>query len=171
MIRRLEEMSSAELIKRVRLNAELAQVLDGLWFMEVERPLGYDTALEMDVEVWKRYARISKKRILNFFNFTATGLAAVKEFLEYDPWLQVEIEEETPERLVFRILKCPGLDAMEKMGRERFTCDPVELEYFVALAQCIDPRIKVKALKLPPRESPEDICCRWLFTLDAEPES
>jgi hypothetical protein len=41
-------MTKAELIKRVRLNAEPAQVVDGLWFLEAERPFGYEKALQMD---------------------------------------------------------------------------------------------------------------------------
>ena len=54
---------------------------------------------------------------------------------------------------------------MEKMGRETLTCDPVEIDYFTELVESIDPRIKVTPLKLPPRQSADDICCQWLFTM------
>jgi len=107
-----------------------------------------------------------KKRVKKYFNISATGLAAARDLLEYDPFLEIEIQEETSERLLFQITRCPGLEAMEKMGREVFTCDPVEIEYFTELVESIDSRIKVTPLKLPPRKSPEDICCQWLFTLE-----
>jgi len=166
MIQNLEDLSREELIKRVQLNADLAQVVDGLWFIAVEKDSDFNRALDMDIDVWKNYVHVSKKRIQKYFNISSIGLAAVKEFLEYDPWLEIEIQEETPERLVFQITNCPGLEAMEKMGRKMLTCDPVEIEYFTELVGSIDPRIKVTPLKLPPRQSPDDICCKWLFTLE-----
>jgi hypothetical protein len=168
MIQDLESLSREELIKRLQLNAELSQVVDGLWFISVEKDSNFDKALDMDIDVWKNYVHVSKKRIQKYFNISSTGLAAVKDFLEYDPWLKIEIQEQTSERLVFQITKCPGLEAMEKMGRDMLTCDPVEIEYFNELIETINPAIKIIPLKLPPRQSADDICCKWLFTLENE---
>lgn len=166
MIQNLEDLSKAELIKRVQLNAELAQVVDGLWFIAVEKDSDYDKALDLDIDVWKNYVHVMKKRVQKYFNVTSTGLAAVKDLLEYDPWLEIEVLEETPERLSIQVVRCPGLEAMEKMGREMLTCDPVEIIYLTELVESIDLRIKVIPIKLPPRLSPDDICCKWLFTLE-----
>ena len=166
MIEKLENLSREELIRRIHLNAELAQVVDGLWFIAVEKDSDYNKALDMDIEVWKNYVHVMKKRVQKYFNVSSTGLAAVKDLLEYDPWLEIEVLEETLERLSIQVVKCPGLEAMEKMGREMLTCDPVELIYLTELSESIDPRIKITPLKLPPRLSPDDICCKWLFTLE-----
>ena len=36
MVERLEDLSKEELIKRVRLSAEMSVAVDGIWFMAVE---------------------------------------------------------------------------------------------------------------------------------------
>ena len=30
--------------------------MDGIWFVSVEDEFGFDTAMEIDMEVWKRYS-------------------------------------------------------------------------------------------------------------------
>ncbi len=165
----MDELSREELEKRIRLLSELAIALDGLWFLAAEEAEGYDKALEMDVKVWKRYASLSVKRIRRYFDVRSTGLEAIKEFIAYDPfWFTIGFEtvEDGPDRLVFQVRNCPSLEAMERMGRERLTCEAVELPYMENLAAAVDPRVKVRALKLPPRKSPDEIACKWLFYLD-----
>lgn len=61
---------------------------------------------------------------------------------------------------------CPALEAMERMGREVLTCEPVEGAQLAALADTVDKRIRVKPLKLPPRQSRDEICCCWLLSLE-----
>ncbi len=168
-MRRLEDLSKEELIKKIKLTGELALAVDGLWFLAAEKAHGYDKALDMDIEVWKNYASVSTKRIRKFFNISSNGLAAVKDIISHDfLWLSIETEylEDTPERLVFQVRNCPALEAMERIGRELLTCEPVEGAYLTRLAEVIDPKIRVKPLKLPPRESPDEICCKWLFSLE-----
>jgi hypothetical protein len=172
MFEKLEDLSREELLKRVRLTAEMSIALDGLWFMAAEMAAGYDKALEMDIHVWQRYVPVSIKRIRKYFDLSASGLEGVKEIMKYDPlWLPINIDfpEDTSRRLVFRVKNCPALEAMERMGRELLTCEPVEGAYLTALAQAVDPRIKLTAMKLPPRRSPDEICCQWLFSLPDEP--
>jgi hypothetical protein len=57
------------------------------------------------------------------------------------------------------------LEAMERQGRKRFVCESTTGLYFKNLAKEIDANIVVHPLKLPPRESSEDISCEWLFKL------
>ena len=61
MIQNIEELSREELIKRVQLNAELAQVVDGLWFIAVEKDSDYNKALDLDIDVWKNYVHVMIK--------------------------------------------------------------------------------------------------------------
>lgn len=171
MMQKLEDLSKEELIKRIRLTAELALAVDGLWFLAAEKAYGYEKALDLDIEVWKRYASVSIKRIKKFISLSSHGLAAIKEIINHDfLWLSIESEfpEETPERLVFQVKNCPALEAMERTGRELLTCEPVEGAYLTRLAEVIDPGIRVKPLKLPPRESTDEICCKWLFSLEGK---
>ncbi len=171
MIERIEALSREDLLKRIMLMADLAMAVDGLWFLAVEKADGFDKALAMDVEVWERYARLSVKRIKKHFPIASDPLEAIKDVISYDPlwyWMDFEFVEDDPRRLVFRVNTCPALEAMERMGREVLTCEPVEGAYLAALAETVDRRIRVKPLKLPPRKSPDEVCCSWMLSLQED---
>ena len=58
---------------------------------------------------------------------------------------------------------------MERLGappeRIKWVCHVVEPQ---AVAKYLNnPKIKVTPLKLPPRKSPDEICCQWEFKLEA----
>jgi len=171
-MRDLDNLSREEAIKYLKFLSGLAIAVDGLWFMAVEKATGYDKALEMDVEVWVGYAKVVVKRIRRNFDINGTGLQSLKEIISHDPmwWSMGDLKmvEDSPSRLAFEVIDCPSLMAMEKMGREKLTCEPVEGAYLEALAAAVDPEIKVQALKLPPRKSPDEVCCRWAFVLERE---
>jgi hypothetical protein len=169
---RLDGLSREEAVRYLKFLSGLAIAVDGLWFMAAEKAVGYDKALEMDVDVWVGYARVVVKRIRREFQIggDARGLEALKEIISHDPlwWSMGEFKilRDAPGRLVFEVRDCPSLMAMEKMGRENLTCEPVEGAYLKALAAAVDPGIRVEALKLPPRQSPDEVCCRWAFVLE-----
>jgi hypothetical protein len=169
-MRDLDSLSREEAINYLKFISGLALAVDGLWFMAAEKITGYDRALEMDVDVWTRYAKIVVTRIRRNFEINGTGLEALKEIIQHDPmwWSMGELKliEDSPSQLAFEVIDCPSLMAMEKMGREQLTCEPVEGAYLEALAAEVDPGIRVEALKLPPRKSPDEICCRWAFVLE-----
>ena len=169
-MRDLDHLSREEAIRYLKFLSGLTIAVDGLWFMAAEKAAGYDKALEMDVQVWSGYAKVLVKRIRRNFQIEGTGLEALKEIIRHDPmwWSmgEMRVEEDSPGRLVFEVRDCPSLIAMEKMGREKLTCEPVEGAYLEALAAAVDPGIKVQALKLPPRKSPDEICCRWAFLVE-----
>ena len=162
----IRDLSREDLIKYLEFLSGLTMAVDGLWFVAAEKATDFDRALEMDIKVWTWYAPLLVKRIRKNFIVDGTGLEALKQIMGHDPmWWTVDVAltEDTPERLIFEVRDCPALAAMEKMERKRLTCEPVERAYLDALAAAVDPGIKVQALKLPPRKSPGEICCRWAF--------
>ena len=167
-MRNIRDLSREDLIKYLELLSGLTVAVDGLWFVAAEKATDFDRALEMDTNVWTWYAPLVVKRIRKNFTIDGTGLEALKQVMGHDPmWWTVDgaLAEDTPERLIFEVRDCPALTAMEKMKRKRLTCEPVERAYLEALAAAVDPGIKVQALKLPPRKSSSEICCRWAYNL------
>ncbi len=167
-MRKYEDLSREELEKRALLASELAMVLDGLWFLSVEKAEGFDRALDMDIEVWERYFSIFLKRLKKYYDLKLTGLEGIKEIIKLDPlWDPIDYEmfEESPGELVFQVNNCPALDSMEKMNREKLTCHSIEPLIMEKLAGFVDSRIEVQPLKMPPKKSSDDICCKWLFSL------
>lgn len=166
----LEDLSREELLRRVLLAADLASAIDGLWFLAAERSEGFEKALQMDVEVWERYASVFLKRVRKYFPLPTGGLEGLRQIMLLDPlWLPVEYEliRDRTDRLILEVKGCPFLEAMERMGRSRLTCEPVETAYLTALARSVDPGIRVRPLLLPPRQEPTEVCCRWQFTAEA----
>jgi hypothetical protein len=169
LMQKIESMSREELIKKLKLSMEVITAVDGMWFMNVEELAGYDKALDVDIKVWEHYPRVLERRMKKYYEFEKKGLEGLKEMIEHDPMLipmDFEFIINDEHSMIFRVHKCPGLEAMERMDRKVFTCEPVETVYLKSFAKICDPRIELEALKLPPRASENDICCEWLFTLD-----
>ncbi|MFO7962285.1 MAG: DUF6125 family protein [Desulfobacterales bacterium] len=162
----LELLSKRELVRKLKLAMDIATAVDGMWFLAAEEQNGYQRALEMDINVWKRYPKVLKKRISKYYKFNEVGLDAIKGLIEHDPMmvpLEFEFITENINSMIFQVSKCPALEAMERMGRKKLTCEPVETAYLNGIAGICDGRIEVEALKLPPRLSDDEICCQWRF--------
>jgi hypothetical protein len=140
--------------------------MDGLWFLTVEEEFGYSVAIGLDIKVWEKYAHIVVKRIGETFGLSNSGIEGIRELIEFDPLFlnfNYEIREFSSEKMVLRINKCPVLEAMEKAGRKKFVCETTTGLYFKNIARQLNPLVVVHPLKLPPRKSPQGVCCEWLF--------
>ena len=165
----LESLSREELIKKLKLAMEVSTAVDGIWFMSAEEENGFDKALELDIRVWERYPKVLKKRLGKYYELKKEGLEGIREMIELDPMMiPIDFEFTQPDEssLIFKVIKCPALEAMERIGRKNYTCEPVETAFLKNMAKLFDERIQVMALRLPPRKKPNDVCCEWLFTLD-----
>ncbi|NLE90228.1 MAG: hypothetical protein GX602_04765, partial [Dehalococcoidales bacterium] len=58
----MEELSDRQISQYLQRSYE---AVDGLWFMKVEEKLGFDTALEIDGEVWKVLPKIQARMLKN----------------------------------------------------------------------------------------------------------
>ena len=95
--------------------------VDGLWFMKLEEKYGFDTALEIDNEVWKVMPKIQARMLKSMGNL-GNGIAALRDCFTFT--LTVEgykfKTEELADRRGFRVIieKCPWLEMLFKSGRE-----------------------------------------------------
>ena len=55
------------------------KAVDGLWFMKVEEKYGFDSALELDNEVWKVMPKIQARMIKSFLGLENGSDALLKE--------------------------------------------------------------------------------------------
>ena len=94
--------------------------VDGLWFMKVEERFGFDTALEIDDEVWKVMAKIQARRMKELLK-KEEGLEALRECFS----TKLSIDgfgfklEEIEDARAFRIIinKCPWHSYLVNSGR------------------------------------------------------
>ncbi len=95
--------------------------VDGLWFMKLEEKYGFDTALEIDNDVWKVMPKI-QARMLKSMGKPGNGLEALLDCFTFK--LRVEgfifKTEKMKNKRGFRVIidKCPWHDMLVNAGRE-----------------------------------------------------
>jgi hypothetical protein len=98
--------------------------VDGLWFMKVEEIYGFDTALDMDDEVWKVMPKIQARKLRSMKDVT-DGLEALRECLTKKLTLDgfaFDTEQGDDGRLLkITLSDCPWHNIMIKSGREHLS--------------------------------------------------
>ncbi|MGD9166883.1 MAG: DUF6125 family protein [Syntrophobacterales bacterium] len=98
--------------------------VDGLWFMKAEERYGFDTALDIDDDVWKVMPKIQARKLKSMGNVT-DGLDGLRECLTTKLTLDgftFETEQSNDGRsLKITSSECPWHNIMIKSGREHLS--------------------------------------------------
>ncbi|MFC1941591.1 DUF6125 family protein [Chloroflexota bacterium] len=95
--------------------------VDGLWFMKLEDKHGFDTALEIDTDVWRIMPKIQARALKAMAN-PEDGIEGLMDCFSFK--MMVEDYTFTTEKIEnpdgYRIIinKCPWLELLVKSGRE-----------------------------------------------------
>ena len=95
------------------------KAVDGLWFMKVEEKYGFDSALELDNEVWKVIPKIQARMIKSFLGLENGSAALLKSLitkLELEGFKFTVKKKDKGFRIT--ITNCPWHNLMIKSGRE-----------------------------------------------------
>jgi hypothetical protein len=149
---------SREQLDDLRLGALTA--IDGLWFLEMEKLYGFDTALKIDLEVWKNYGVILMKRLGKM-----TGIRPVPggtdEFTQIKFLLEVLCRVDGTEcagevrggdTLEFNVFKCSWWENLKRAGREKVVpCEMIDDTIFGHWLRTVDPEIRMEITRSLPR--------------------
>ncbi len=96
--------------------------VDGLWFMKVEENYGFDTALDIDDEVWKVMPKIQARKLKSMANLEA-GLDALRQCLTTKLALDgfEFTTEQTDASLEITLSECPWHNIMIRSDREHLS--------------------------------------------------
>jgi len=155
--------------KLLELCSKSINTMDGLWFLSMESKHGFDRALDMDMEVWRKMSIVHGKRLLKLFGIKKNKpLEAFMHLVQADPlkfaWTS-EIEMPSDNKAVLRRLACPPQEGRIKSGKGLFPGHKICLAMYNAYADVIDPRIKVSCLTSPPCAPRPIFWCEWLFEI------
>ena len=95
------------------------KAVDGLWFMKVEKELGFNDALELDNEVWKVMPKIQARLLKSFLGLDSSIDALLESLVT-----KLELEgfkynvEKNANGFSIKITDCPWHNLMIKSGRE-----------------------------------------------------
>lgn len=167
----MEKLTKRELLEVIRMFSKNWLTLDGLWFTIVEDRFGVDVALELDLKMWQRNARIEARRIKECIGIEGGGVKGVLKalrFMTFDPSMPFEFSIEGPNTAYIWVTSCRPQEGRIRAGRGEFPCKPMGMECYGVLAGTIDPRVRTECVFCPPDGHPEDIWCKWKFSQEAE---
>ncbi len=144
-------------VDELRMGALTA--MDGLWFMGVEERLGFDTALEIDIQVWKNYGIVLTKRIARMTGIdlkkgSRPDMHQVKFLLDALCVLdgtRASIVLEPDGTLLYRVDACPWWDNFQKAGRRNHPCEMIDEIVFRDWLGAIDGSLSMEILHSRPR--------------------
>ncbi len=163
------------------LYAGLFQVLDGLWFIELEKQFGFERALELDKAVWKVFAQKEAQRLIKFL--TEKGaitksdgpikiLEKILPISIFNKTLKFRIESNGKDELEFFVIDCKTLAGMKKIGRPEqqanTVCFDMGFTYYNYFAKGIDPAFTVACSFTPYKKlvgAHGDGLCGWRFKI------
>lgn len=173
---KLEDLSKDALIKLWQSTCRLLIGIDGHWYNQVKDRVGLDEAFKINNQVWIDMVPREKRWVMDLMKMNVTGddVATLFKFQQLNPAtagiMEIDLQLENPNKGTMTVTKCSVLESCEKLGldrRQRDCCD-MDVQYFANQAREVNPNIKTKCLKLPPRKSKDEIACKWEFTLEPE---
>lgn len=163
--------------KLTKTYGKLGQILDGLWFLEVEKELGFKAAYEIDEKVWARYSRKEAKRLKNHLDIdqvTIDDCIRVFNLTLFNQSLTYEIDrvKENPHILRCNVTKCKTYNGMEYVKRPKDqiykVCEGIGLVFFRNMLDELIPGTTVNCISCPyhPQNDSlqgKDFICVWEF--------
>ena len=166
---RLEDFSKATLAELLKFYSRLMMGMDGFWYLGMMEKTNNSDAMECNKWVWDK---VMKKymvgEIAEILDVHGEDVVDFIKLLQVRPMyfiLEEKMELIDRNNAVITVSHCPPLEALEKEGEGRdashcaVSCTHMRRRH----AQLFNPNIEVKCLKMPPRESKDDIFCRWQY--------
>ena len=106
-------------------------------------------------------------------NITGNDVAAYAKTIQFLPSFaqgvyKYEWDLKNNDLGVLTVYDCPALTRLEQQNPEKIpdVCQWLELEAMKKYAKVVNPAIQIRALKTPPRQSPDEIACQWEFSVE-----
>jgi hypothetical protein len=170
---RMEDFSSEALVRLWRAAGLLYCGMSSIYYTVIREKLGEEMAHEIDAEMWKREAPLEMRRMAEAMNIRGNDVEALLKTLQVDIgggpiWPEFRCELKNKNHGYLYIKRCRGIDywARHKEGTMQQHGCYLDIVGFQHAADCFNPKIKARALKLPPTKGPDENVCEWEFKLE-----
>ncbi len=168
---KLEDLSKDCLVSLFNAAGKLYLGLDRHWNRVSRERFGDKVTWELEREMWSHATPDEIKRTMKAANIRGDDLVALAKVFQVDPAIngvnQIELEFKN-NRLILTTKRCVTLEAFEKLGAMDYIklgCD-LDAHMWPLVARTVNPKIKQRMLKTPPRKSKDDIACQMEFWVE-----
>jgi hypothetical protein len=145
--------------------------MDAAWFDEVKKRYGDKVAWECDLEMWLQVAKRCNPRYAKLANIPMKNVVDSLKLLQLPldntmgGIFPVEYDIKNENHAIVTVRKCPALEWAEREEPVRIVPMCQMNEPQIIQKYIVNPGIEVKALKLPPRNSKDEVACQWEYRL------
>jgi hypothetical protein len=145
----------------------------GWWQDTVREKCGEKEAIEYEKAVWEKGIPYWQTRTMKALNIQGNDVAACIKTLQMDPQLcfnifDIEWEMRDQNHGTYTVRSCHAVRYFESIDDTTTLVHMCQLDWdaYRRIAQFFNPDMEVVALKLPPRKSKDEICCKFEFRLE-----
>ena len=128
--------------------------MDGLWMLETEREVGWNTAVKIDRAVWIRLMNIIFRRIKKYLELDTNSLIDLIEIITFrwsvEGW-KYSFNQISESEVKFEINECPYKVIMERnperSNKISLICKDMCIPSYNAIFKDFNPKIKVERSK------------------------
>jgi hypothetical protein len=156
-----------------KLYGKLGLILDGHWFLEIEKQFGFETAYKIDEAVWLKYTQKETKRLKEFLKIEKPTIELIKQLMSMTLFAQnlkfdFETFKDKPKLLRIVVTDCKSYKGMEtvKRPKEQITkiCEGIGMAYFKIMIDELVPGTKTTCVSCPYKPAQyRDHVCIWDF--------
>jgi len=171
----LTELSKDQLITWVLGAHEyLLQCIEA-WAAQIVVRYGLDVMFDIQYTLWGTTVLPGAKKLKEqYLGITGNTVADWMKDLQMDatsmPGKAFDMSFEMPEPDVgiMTFNRCVAVDQWESMGRPDIlekNCHSTCPKSMIVTTKFYNPNMKVDILAIPPRKDPDDVCCKWQFSM------
>ena len=170
---KFEDFSKEFLIELMHSWQKAYLRLSSFWYQAVIERSGMDTADDCNLEVWSKVGEKVVPKFAAIGNIEPKTVLDALKVVQLAPDSHVgselfagDLDIKNENHVITRTTKCAPLEFFEKAAPERIEYFCHVLEKPVMEKYFNNPKIKVTPLKLPPRKSPDEVCCQFELKLE-----
>ena len=171
----MSELSKEQLVTwLLGAHEYLLQCIEG-WAAQIVVRYGLDSMFDIQYTLWGNTVLPGVKKLKEqYLGITGNTVADWMKDLQMDatsmPGKAFDMSFETPEPDVgiMTFNRCVAVDQWEAMGRPDIlekNCHSTCPKSMIVTTKMYHPNMKVDILAIPPRVDPDDVCCKWKFSM------